>query len=166
MVNYAITPDDFLFLSEELGHNIELCTPTQTQSAVLELGFPKGISYTKKKLRGHVIEQKSAIPTETGIIRAIATNQVARVSSKDFKIADLGPNVRISYSGELYQVEHKNEYTHRGVSIYHELKLINASTASGDTVAQPDENLEYIPPVQPTILQNIQTPVTQPDFNF
>lgn len=165
MTNYDITPEDFLFLSEELGHNIELCAPTQTQSAVPELGFAKGISYSKRKLRGHVIEQKSAIPTETGIIRAIATNQVACVSSKDFKIADLRPDVRIAYNGELFQVEHKKEYTHRGTSLYHELKLINASTASGDTVSQPDENLEYIPPVPPTILQIIQPPV-QLDFNF
>lgn len=165
MTNYDITPEDFLFLSEELGHNIELCTPTQTQVAVPELGFPKGISYTRRKLRGHVIEQKSAIPTETGIIRAIAINQVACVSSKDFKISDLTPDVRIAYKGELFQIEHKKEYTHRGTSIYHELKLINASTASGDTVAQPDENLEYIPPVPQTIVQNVQPPV-QPDFNF
>lgn len=165
MTNYDITPEDFLFLSQELGHNIELCTPTQTQSAVPELGFPKGISYTKRRLRGHVIEQKSAIPTDTGIIRAIAVNQVACVSSKDFKITDLSPDVRIAFNGELFQVEHKKEYTHQRRSIYHELKLINTSTASGDTVAQPDENLEYIPPVQPVVLQNIQPPI-QPDFNF
>lgn len=165
MTNYAITPEDFLYLSEELGHNIELCTPTQTQSAVPELGFPKGISYTKRKLRGHIIEQKSAIPTDTGIIRAIAVNQVACVSSKDFKITDLKPDVRIAYSGELFQVEHKKEYTHQGKSLYHELKLINASTASGDTVAQPDENLEYVAPVLPVVVPSIQSP-TQPDFNF
>ena len=164
MINYAITPEDFLFLSEELGHNIELCTPMQTQVAVVELGFPKGIDYTKKKLRGHVIEQKRAIPTEAGMVRAIASNLVACVSSKDFKISDLTANCRLAYNGELFQIEHKKEYTHRGVSLYHELKLTNPSIASGDTVAQPDENLEYIPSAQPTILQNIQAP--QPDFNF
>ena len=168
MVDYAISPDDFLYLSEELGHHIELCTPTQTRSPVPELGFSKGISYAKRRLRGHVIEQKSAIPTETGMIRTIATNLVACVSSKDFKITDLNPDTRIAYSGELFQVEHKKEYAHRGTSIYHELKLINASTASGDTVAQPDENLEYIPPAQTAILQKITTPTPTPqlDFNF
>lgn len=165
MGNYNITPDDFLYISGELDHNIELCTATQTQPVVLELGFPKGVSYTKRKVRGHVIEQKSAIPTETGIIRAIATNLVACVSSKDFKITDLTPGSRIAYNGELFQVEHKKEYTHQGKSIYHELKLTSASTAIGDTVAQPDENLEYIAPIPlPSIL--IPPPPSQPDFDF
>ena len=165
MGNYNVTPEDFLYLSAELAHNIELCTATQTQSAVVELGFSKGVSYTKRKVRGHIIEQKSAIPTETGIIRAIATNLVACVSSKDFKIADLTPGSRIAYNGELFQVEHKKEYTHQGNSIYHELKLINASKFNSNTVTQPDKTLEYIPPIP---LQNIPIPPppSQPDFDF
>lgn len=165
MGNYNITPEDFLYISAELDHNIELCTVVKTQPIVTELGFPKGVSYVRKKVRGHIIEQKSAIPTETGIIRAIATNLVACVSSKDFKITDLTPGSRIAYNGELFQVEHKKEYTHQGNSIYHELKLISASMAIGDTVAQPDENLEYIPPEPlPSIL--IPSPPSQPDFDF
>ena len=165
MSNYDISPDDFLYLSEELGHKIELCTPTQTQLAVPELGFPKGVSYAKRRLRGHVIEQKIAIPTDTGFVRAIASNQIACVSSKDFKLSDLTPNVRIAFNGELFQVEHKKEYTHRGHSLYHELKLISASTAIGDTVEQPDENLEYIAPASPQI-SVISIPPSEPDFNF
>ena len=161
MSDYLITPEDFLYISQELGHTIELCTPTVTQQADSVLGFSQGVSYTKRKLRGHVIPQKSAIPTDSGIIRAV-TNLIACVSSFDFKISDLNPNVRIAYQGDLFQVEHQKEYTHQGRSIYHELKLISASTFNGRTVSQPDSNLDYaVPTPTPTVLVQ-----SQPNFNF
>jgi hypothetical protein len=162
MNSYLITPTDFLYISQELNHTIELCTPTVTQQSDPTLGFSAGISYTKRKLRGHIIEQKAAIPTATGIIRAVA-NLVACVSSLDFKIADLNTDVRINYQGELYQVEHQKEYTHQGTSIYHQLKLISGSNFKSHTDIQPDSNLDYR--TISSITSNISIP-QKLDFNF
>jgi hypothetical protein len=166
MNSYLITPADFLYISQELGHVIELCTPTVTQQSDPTLGFSAGISYTKRKLRGHIIEQKAAIPTATGIIKAVA-NLVACVSSLDFKISDLNNAVRISYQGELYQVEHQKEYTHQGKSIYHQLKLISGSNFRTHTDIQPDSNLDHLTltetsaPISPII------PISsEPNFDF
>lgn len=167
MSNYLITAEDFLYLSQELAHVIELCTPTETQRADTALGFAQGISYAKRKLRGHIIEQKAAIPTDSGIVRAVAF-LVANVSSLDFKISDLNSTIRIAYQGELFQIEHQKEYTHQGKSIYHQLKLISASNFSGHTAAQPDKNLDYTPP-PPALMPAIPVipiVVAEPDFNF
>jgi hypothetical protein len=162
MNSYLITPADFLYISQELGHTIELCAPTVTQQSDPTLGFSAGISYTKRKLRGHVIEQKAAIPTATGIIRAVA-NLIACVSSLDFKISDLNTDVRINYQGELYQIEHQKEYTHQGTSIYHQLKLISSSNFRTHSDAQPDNNLDHVSNI--AIQPNTLTP-PQADFDF
>ena len=166
MTNYLIRPEDFLYISQELAHVIELCTPTVIQSADSKLGFSKGISYARRKLRGHILEQKAAIPTTTGIVRAV-TNLVANVSSLDFKISDLTSDVRIGYQGELFQVEHQKDYTHQGKSIYHQLKLVNASKFSRNTVEQPDNNLDVIalPPASAPVIP-IALISSEPDFNF
>lgn len=166
MTNYLITPEDFLYISQELAHVIELCTPTVTQSADSALGFSQGISYSRRKLRGHILEQKAAIPTTGGWIRAV-TNLVANVSSLDFKISDLSSDVRIGYQGELFQVEHQKEYTHQGKSIYHQLKLVNASKFSGHTASQPDNNLDHLvlPPTSVPVI-TIAPISLEPDFDF
>lgn len=136
---YQITHKDFLFIASELNQEIFLCEQKILNQANIDLGIKATYKHLCKKILGFITDKLITIPIESGILKQ-DKEILAKISCSSLKLEELTPESRIVFEGNIFRFEHKALYTHKGIKIYHDLRLYKSKEENRENIFVEEKN--------------------------